>query len=397
MSIDYSNFINKSLLKLAPSGIREFFNIASTIPGVISLGVGEPDFKTPCQASSYAVESIVAGKTQYSPNAGLYELREEISLYLKNRFDISYSPDNEILVTVGASQAIDICLRAIIESGDEVLIPDPGYVSYMPSVVFAGGKAVAVPSYQEDGFKVTASTLEKYISKRTKAMILCYPNNPTGCILSKEELDDIAKVVLKHNLLIISDEIYAELNYSNNRNIAIASHKDLYDRCISINGFSKAFAMTGWRLGYIACNSQLLNQILKIHQYTVMCAPTPSQMAGIKALRDARFDNYSSLENMKQSYNRRRRLMYHSFIDMGLDCINPMGAFYIFPSIRKLKMTSYEFCTQLVRAKKVACVPGTAFGAMGEGNIRCSYATAEDKLITALNLIQEFISERNLL
>ncbi len=391
--MDYTKHLNKAIDKVPPSGIRKFFDVAATIPDVISLGVGEPDFKTPYAVREEAIGLLVQGKTQYSANAGLLSLRKEIAYYLKQRFGISYDPHNEIIVTIGASEAIDLSLRAIINSGDEVLVPEPSYVSYSPNVIFAGGIPKPIVTRAEDGFRLQPKDLEAAITDKTKAIIMPYPNNPTGAIMDEDTLQEIAKIVVKHDLLVISDEIYAELSYADRPHVAVAGHPDLWARCITINGFSKAFAMTGWRIGYLCAPEPLTKTMLKIHQYVIMCAATPSQAAAEYALQCGRKDGYSDITRMKTSYNQRRRLMLDGFRKMGLDCEEPLGAFYLFPSIQRLGISSFDFCTQLLQSKKVACVPGTAFGASGEGYIRVSYATGVEKLMRALELISEFIAE----
>ncbi len=390
--MDYSKYLNSKIVDVPRSGIRKFFDVASTIPGAISLGVGEPDFITPYHIRNEAIVSLVQGKTQYTSNAGNESLRKEIAYYIHSRFGAKYDPKTEIIVTIGASEAIDLALRVLIENGEDVLVPEPSYVSYSPNVVFAGGNPVPIVTDASNGFKLTAQQLENAITPKTRAVILPYPNNPTGAILGKQELEEIAKVIIKHDLIVISDEIYAELNYSNDAHIAVAAIDGMWERTITINGFSKAFAMTGWRIGYVCAPEELISQMLKVHQYTIMCASTQSQVAAEKALKTGRDNDYEDIRLMKESYNQRRRLMVHGFKQIGLDCLEPMGAFYIFPSIKSLGISSDEFCTKLLKEKKVACVPGTAFGASGEGYIRCSYATSEEKLIKALGLIGEFVS-----
>lgn len=392
--MDYAKYLNQAIDAVPPSGIRKFFDVAATIPDCISLGVGEPDFKTPYPVREEAISLLVQGKTQYSANAGLLSLRKEIAHYLQSRFGLIYQAANEIIVTIGASEAIDLSLRAIINAGDEVLVPEPSYVSYSPNVVFAGGVPKPVVTRAEEGFRLNPAELEKAITDKTKAIILPYPNNPTGAILDRDGLNAIAQIVVKHDLLVISDEIYAELSYGEEPHIACASHPDLWDRTITINGFSKAFAMTGWRVGYLCAPEGLVRNMLKIHQYVIMCAATPSQVAAEHALVMGRKDDYTDILRMKNSYNQRRRLMLEGFRKMGLECEEPLGAFYIFPSIKELGLSSFDFCTKLLQEKKVACVPGTAFGDSGEGYIRCSYATSLEKLNKALKLIAEFVEEQ---
>ena len=389
--MNYDRYLNSRIASVPPSGIRRFFDLASSRKDAISLGVGEPDFKTPYLIRDAAINSLVDGETQYTANRGLIELRREISIYLSERYHISYQPDDEILVTIGASEAIDLALRALISDGDEVLVPDPSYVSYAPGVVFAGGTPVPVETKQQDHFRLMPEALEKAVTSRTKLLILPYPNNPTGAIMEKSDLEAVAEVVRKHDLLVISDEIYSELVYDNHSHISFASISEMYDRTVTINGFSKAFAMTGWRVGYACGAPELISVMNKIHQYAIMCAPRQGQVAAVAALRLGRENGYESIVSMRESYNRRRRLMLHAFLEMGLDCFEPFGAFYVFPSIRRTGMSSEEFCSRLLREKNVAAVPGNAFGPSGEGHIRCCYATAIDKINDALNRIADFV------
>ena len=357
--------------------------------------MGEPDFKTPYPIRDAAINSLIDGETQYTANRGLLELRREIALYLSDRYHISYQPEDEILVTIGASEAIDLALRALISDGDEVLVPDPSYVSYAPGVIFAGGVPVPVQTRQEDDFRLKAETLEKKITGKTKLLILPYPNNPTGAIMEQEDLEAIARVVLKHDLLVISDEIYSELVYDNHTHVAFASVQDMFERTITINGFSKSFAMTGWRVGYACGPDEIITVMNKIHQYAIMCAPRQGQVAATAALRIGRENNYESVQIMRESYDRRRRLMVDAFQRMGLECFVPYGAFYVFPSIQRTGMTSEEFCSALLQEKNVAAVPGNAFGASGEGHIRCCYATAVDKINIALERMSDFVSSHS--
>lgn len=377
---------------MPPSGIRRFFDLAASRKDAISLGVGEPDFKTPYLIRDAAINSLIDGETQYTANRGLLELRREIAFYLSSRYQISYQPEDQILVTIGASEAIDLALRALISDGDEVLVPDPSYVSYAPGVVFAGGTPVPVQTKQEDNFILKAETLEKAITKKTKLLILPYPNNPTGAIMEKPDLDAIAEVIARYDLLVISDEIYSELVYDGHKHVSFASVRDMYDRTITINGFSKAFAMTGWRVGYACGSAEIISVMNKIHQYAIMCAPRQGQVAAAAALRLGRENHYESVEVMRESYDRRRRLMVNAFREMGLECFEPYGAFYAFPSIRCTDMTSEEFCSLLLQEKDVAAVPGNAFGESGEGNIRCCYATAIDKINIALERMADFVA-----
>lgn len=393
--MNYERFLNSRIASVPPSGIRRFFDLAASRKDAISLGVGEPDFKTPYPIRDAAINSLVDGETQYTANRGLLELRQEISYYLEHRYQISYRPEDEILVTIGASEAIDLALRALVSDGDEVLVPDPSYVSYAPGVVFAGGCPVPVPTRQEEEFRLKADTLEKAITNKTKLLILPYPNNPTGAIMSRSDLAEIANVVRKHDLLVISDEIYSELTYDNHTHVSFASVGDMYERTITINGFSKAFAMTGWRVGYACGASELISVMNKIHQYGIMCAPRQGQIAAIAALRTGRENGYEAVLSMRESYDRRRRLMVSAFRNMGLDCFEPYGAFYVFPSIRITGMSSEEFCSRLLQEKNVAAVPGNAFGASGEGNIRCCYATAVNRINIALERMADFVAQHS--
>lgn len=393
--MNYERFLNSRIASVPPSGIRRFFDLAASRKDAISLGVGEPDFKTPYPIRDAAINSLVDGETQYTANRGLLELRQEISYYLEHRYQISYRPEDEILVTIGASEAIDLALRALVSDGDEVLVPDPSYVSYAPGVVFAGGCPVPVPTRQEDEFRLKADTLEKAITNKTKLLILPYPNNPTGAIMSRSDLAEIANIVRKHDLLVISDEIYSELTYDNHTHVSFASVGDMYERTITINGFSKAFAMTGWRVGYACGASELISVMNKIHQYGIMCAPRQGQIAAIAALRTGRENGYEAVLSMRESYDRRRRLMVSAFRNMGLDCFEPYGAFYVFPSIRITGMSSEEFCSRLLQEKNVAAVPGNAFGASGEGNIRCCYATAVNRINIALERMADFVAQHS--
>ena len=390
--MNYDRYLNQRISSVPPSGIRRFFDLAASQKDTISLGVGEPDFKTPYIIRDAAINSLVDGETQYTANRGLLELRQEISLYLSERYHLSYRPENEILVTIGASEAIDLALRALVSPGDEVLIPDPSYVSYAPGVVFAGGKPVGVPTRQENDIRLQAEDLESAVNSRTKLLILPYPNNPTGAIMETGDLNRIAEVVRKHDLMVISDEIYSELIYDDHIHVSFASVPDMVSRTVTINGFSKAFAMTGWRVGYACAPSPVIEVMNKIHQYAIMCAPRQGQIAAVAALRTGRETNYESVRTMRDSYDRRRRLMVSAFRDMGLECFEPFGAFYVFPSIRSTGLSSEEFCSRLIREKQVAAVPGTAFGPSGEGHIRCCYATAVDKINLALDRIADFVS-----
>ncbi len=389
----YERFLNPKVVAVPPSGIRRFFDLASTMRDTISLGVGEPDFRTPYHIRNEAINSLIDGETQYTPNRGLLSLRKEISLYLQNRFQLSYDPESEILVTVGASEAIDLALRAMVSPGDEVLVPEPSYVSYSPSVVFAGGTPVGVTTLEEDDFRLKPEHVEAAVTDRTKALILPYPNNPTGGIMEKEDLEALIPVIRKHDLMVISDEIYGELLYDGKKPASFAALDGMWERTLTINGFSKAFAMTGWRVGYACGPKEIIAVMNKIHQYGIMCAPRMGQVAAEEALRLGRENDYEDVITMRESYDRRRRLMVESFRQMGLHCFEPYGAFYVFPSIRTTGLSSEEFCSRLLMEKNVAAVPGNAFGPCGEGNIRCCYATALDKLTVALDRIAGFVRE----
>lgn len=392
MSFDYTRYLNPEVAKVPKSGIRKFFDVAATMPDAISLGVGEPDFVTPYHIRNAAINSLLDGETAYTSNWGLLSLREEIARYLEDRYGLTYAPKNEILVTVGASEGIDLSLRTIINPGDEVLIPEPSYVSYAPSVIFAGGKPVAVPTSEQNGFVLTPEALENAVTPRCKAIIMPYPNNPTGAIIGREMLQRLRNVIVRHDLIVISDEIYSELTYTEQGHVSIAGLPEMRDRTILINGFSKAFAMTGWRMGYLCAPAPLVDVMCKIHQYTILCAPRQGQVAAEEALRQGREDGYADVLRMRESYDQRRRLMVKSFRDMGLSCFEPLGAFYVFPGIQKTGLSSEEFCNRLLKEKKVVTVPGTAFGASGEGHIRCSYATGLSKLTEALSRMADFVA-----
>ncbi|NHM30775.1 aminotransferase [Neobacillus terrae] len=389
MTMNYSSYISESANQLKPSGIRKFFDLAAGMKDVISLGVGEPDFVTPWNVREATILSIEQGFTSYTANPGLLELREEISSYLLNIFGVSYKAENQILVTVGASQALDLSFRAILNQGDEVLIVEPAFVSYAPLVSIAGGKPVPISTSPENGFKVTPEQIEKAITDKTKAILLCSPNNPTGSSLIKKELMEIARIIEDHDLLVVSDEIYAELSYDE-AFTSFASIEGMYERTILINGFSKGFAMTGWRLGFLAAPAELVQVMLKIHQYTIMCAPHMLQHGALEALRNT----YREVENMRNSYRQRRNYMVQSLNKMGLDCHTPGGAFYVFPSIKATGLTSEEFAEELLIQEKVAVVPGNVFGECGEGYIRCSYAASMEQLQESMKRIQRFIKTK---
>lgn len=391
MSFDERSHMNPAIMNVPKSGIRKFFDIVQQMPDAISLGVGEPDFVTPYHIRNAAIDSLLDGETQYTSNWGIQSLRNEIAIYQKNRYSLEYDPKKEILVTVGASEGIDLALRALTCPGDEVLVPEPSYVSYAPGVIFAGGVPVPIRTSAENGFELTPEQLEGAVTPRTKALILPYPNNPTGGIMRREALRLLREVIIRHDIVVISDEVYGELCYGEERRASIAALPDMRERTIVINGFSKAFAMTGWRMGYVCAPAAFCDTMCKIHQYTIMCAPRQGQVAAEQALRQGREDGYADIERMRSSYDQRRRLMVKAFRDMGLSCFEPLGAFYVFPSIERTGLKSEEFCERLLREKKVAAVPGTAFGASGEGHIRCCYATALDKLNEALKRIREFV------
>ena len=390
--MEYERIINRRVADVPPSGIRKFFDIVQKMPGAISLGVGEPDFVTPWSIRDAAIQSIEDGQTQYTSNWGLLSLREKIAAYLRMRYRVTYSPNNEILVTVGASEGIDLAMRALVCPGDEVLIPEPSYVSYAPAVTFAGGTPVPVKTCAADCFALTPDVLRAALTDRTKALILPYPNNPTGGVMTKAQLMEIAQVLEETDVIAVSDEIYSELVYGGHEHTAFASIPGMRERTITLNGFSKAFAMTGWRVGYACAPKELLAPMFKIHQYTMLCASIQGQVAADRALGRAFETGFEDVRTMVRSYDRRRRLMVESLNDMGLSCFEPRGAFYVFPSIASTGLTSEAFCTRLLREQQVACVPGTAFGASGEGHIRCSYATSIDNLSEALKRIRAFVT-----
>ena len=387
--MDYTKLISESISSLAPSGIRKFFDVAAEMKDVISLGVGEPDFVTPWAVREAGIYSLEKGRTHYSANSGLIELRNEICTYLMRKYNLRYNPKTETLVTVGGSEAIDLLIRAIISPGDEVLIPEPCFVCYKPCTVMAGGTPVTIQTEEKDNFKLTAEKLLEKITPKSKLLILPFPNNPTGAVMEKEDLEKIAKVVKEHNLFVLSDEIYGELTYTGNPHIPFATIDDMWERTVTVNGFSKAFAMTGWRLGYACGPEPVIKQMTKIHQYAIMCAPTTSQFAAIEAMKSCDDD----VEYMRTEYDHRRRIMVNGFREMGLSCFEPLGAFYVFPNISSTKLTSEEFATKLLYEKKVAVVPGTAFGESGEGFIRCSYAYSIKNIEKALERIGEFVAE----
>lgn len=384
-------FINEKSKLLKPSGIRKFFDIVRETEGAISLGVGEPDFVTPWKVRSSAITSLQRGYTQYTGNRGIPTLLELISRYLSTRFSLDYDPKH-ILVTVGGSEAIDLALRACVERGDEVLIPDPAYVSYAPLVTMSDGTPVAVECREEDEFKLTPALLEKAITPKAKAIILTYPNNPTGAIMTESELKAIAEVIKKHDLLVLSDEIYAELTYGR-KHTSIASIEGMKERTVYISGFSKAFAMTGWRLGYVCAPTEIDEAMFKIHQYAIMCAPITSQYAAIEALKDGLATGFEAVEEMRDSYDKRRKFVLHSLGEIGLSCFEPKGAFYAFPSIKNTPFTGEGFAENLLREEKVAVVPGSAFGNFGENNVRISYATSMQALDRAFAKMDDFLKK----
>lgn len=381
-------FITERVAKIPPSGIRKFFDIASEMDGIISLGVGEPDFDTPWRIREEGIYSLEKGKTFYTSNSGLKELRDEIHVYMRRKFKLSYDPASEILVTVGGSEGIDLALRALINPGDEVLIPEPSFVAYKPCAVLAGATPVVIPLQEENEFKLTPHQLTSYITEKTKVLILPFPNNPTGSIMTKEELEPLVDIIIENDIFVISDEIYAELTYEKQHH-SIASFEEMKEQCLVINGFSKAFAMTGWRLGFALGPSPLIKAMTKIHQYCIMCTPTTSQYAAVEALKNGDSD----VEEMKTSYNQRRKFMLNSLHRIGLQCFEPRGAFYIFPSIQALGLSSEEFCQRFLFEHKVAVVPGTAFGDSGEGFIRCSYACSMNHLKIAIDEMEKFIEK----
>ena len=386
--IDYSKMLADVPKDIKPSGIRRFFDIANSMEGVISLGVGEPDFKTPRRIRNEGIRTLERGRTGYTANRGLKELLCEISRYVDRKYGIRYNPDGEILVTVGGSEAIDLAVRAIISAGDEVIIPQPSYVCYEPITRLAGGVPVIVETKADNGFKLTAAELSAAITDRTKLLILPYPSNPTGAVMDREDIEALAEVLRDTNIAVISDEIYAELTFGKTH-VSVPSVDGMKERTILVNGFSKAFAMTGWRLGYLCAPKELCSVMTKIHQYAIMCAPTTSQYAAIAALRESDED----VAQMVEEYDRRRRIIVNGFNEIGLECREPFGAFYAFPSIKSTGMTSEEFCEKLLYAKKVAVVPGTAFGDSGEGFIRASYCYSLSHIKEALKRIKEFIDE----
>ena len=389
MSIDLKSLIAPSVANIPPSGIRKFFDIVTQMKDAISLGVGEPDFDTPWNVREAGIQSLESGQTYYTSNSGLKELRSELSTYLNRKYGLSYDADDEILVTVGGSEAIDLLIRAVIGPGDEVLIPEPSFVCYKPCTSLAGGTPIPIVTTAENEFRLTPEQLKEKITDKTKLLILPFPNNPTGGIMFRKDYEAIADVLRGTDILVMSDEIYSELNYSDEPHTSFASIDGMWERTITVNGFSKAFAMTGWRLGYAAGPADIIAAMTKIHQYAIMSAPTTSQYAAIEALRNCDSD----VADMKKEYNYRRQFMLNGFRDMGLDCFEPLGAFYVFPSIQKTGLTSEEFCRKLLEEEKVAVVPGNAFGDSGEGFVRCCYAYSMEHIEEALKRIKKFVEK----
>lgn len=380
------NFLSDTVVNIKPSGIRKFFDIVSEMKDAISLGVGEPDFDTPWHIRDEGIYAFERGKTFYTSNAGLKDLRVEIANYLNRKQGLNYNPNSEILVTVGGSEAIDIGLRAVINPGDEVIIPQPSYVSYEPCALLAGARPVIINLKAENEFRLTPKELLNAITDKTKVLILPFPNNPTGAIMEQDDLEKIAEIIIEKDILVMSDEIYSELTYKD-KHVSIASISGMRERTILINGFSKAYAMTGWRLGYACAPVEIIRQMTKIHQFAIMCAPTISQYAAVEALKNGDED----VENMRKSYNQRRRFLINAFKNMGLECFEPFGAFYVFPCIREFGMTSEEFATRFLQEEKVAVVPGTAFGDCGEGFLRISYAYSLENLKIAIGRLEKFV------
>lgn len=390
MSLDMKALLGKTVQEIKPSGIRKFFDIAAEMDDVISLGVGEPDFVTPWHIRDEGIYSLEKGQTYYTANAGLKELRAEICNYLLRRFDLTYDPLSQVVVTVGGSEAIDLCLRSVLNPGDEVLIPEPSFVCYQPITTLAGGVPVPIVTRAEDDFRLTAEALRAAITPKTKVLVLPFPNNPTGAVMRKNHLAAIAEVLDGTDILVLADEIYAELTYGEERHVSLASIPEMYERTILVSGFSKAYAMTGWRLGYACGHPDLIRAMTKVHQFAIMSAPTTAQYAAIEALKNGDPD----IAEMREEYDRRRLVMVKGFRDMGMDCFEPEGAFYAFPCIKSTGMSSNAFCEALLYDKKVAVVPGTAFGQSGEGFIRCSYAYSIQSIQAALERIEAFVKHR---
>lgn len=392
--MNYERVLCERVRKVPPSGIRRFFDIVSEMNDVISLGVGEPDFTTPWRCSDAAIYSLRTGHTHYTSNRGLKELTRLISEY-EARFGVRYDPATEVMVTVGASEGIDLALRALIEPGDEVLVPDPSYVSYMPCVAFAGGVCVPVKTTAENGFRLTADMLKARITPKTKAVIFPYPNNPTGGVMEPEDMKELAAALDGTDIVVIADEIYAELTYTGRPHVAFASMLGMRERTITLNGFSKAFAMTGWRMGYACAPKEILDVMMRVHQYTIMCAPTAGQYAAVEALKSGLETDFADVKRMVRQYDRRRRVIVDGLRAAGLETHEPLGAFYAFPCVRSIGMTSQEFCVRLLEEERVACVPGDAFGETGEGYVRCSYASSLENITEAVRRIGAFTARHH--
>lgn len=387
--MNYDKYINQRIQSIPPSGIRRFFDIANEMENVISLSIGEPDFQTPWHIRDEGIRSLEKGKTWYTPNRGFAELRDEISAYFDRKFGVKYDSHEQVLVTVGGSEAIDLAFRTLVGKGDEVIIPQPSFVCYEPLAVMAEGTPVIINTKSEDNFRLSPDDLKAAITPKSKLLVLPFPNNPTGAIMEKQDLEEIAKIVIENDLMVLSDEIYSELTYGGNSHTSIASIDNMYERTVVINGFSKSYAMTGWRLGYALGPAPIIDQMTKLHQYGIMSAPTTAQYAAIEALRNGDRD----INKMRDEYDMRRRLVVDSFNEMGLTCFEPLGAFYVFPCIKNTGLTSEEFCTRLIMQKQVAVIPGTAFGKCGEGFVRVSYSYSLKHLKIALERIREFLEE----
>ncbi len=387
--IEYEKLVNSRIKTIKPSGIRRFFDIATEMEDVISLSVGEPDFHTPWHIREEGIQSLEKGRTRYTPNRGFLKLREEIAAFLYRHYGVEYAPESELLVTVGGSEAIDLCLRCLLNPGDEVLIPEPSFVCYVPITQMAGGVAVPIETKPEDGFRLTPEEIEEKITDRTKVLILPYPNNPTGAVMRRADLEAVAQVVERHNLLVLSDEIYAALTYGEEKHVSFASLPGMRERTVLVNGFSKSHSMTGWRLGYAAGPKEILGLMTKLHQFAIMSAPTTSQYAAIEAMKNGDED----IEYMRGQYDMRRRLIVDGLNRMGLRCFKPEGAFYVFPSVKSTGLTSEEFCERLIYSKHVAVIPGDAFGACGEGFVRISYSYSIKHITEALERIEAFLKE----
>ena len=388
--IDYDQILNSSVMSLRPSGIRRFFDIASEMDNVISLSIGEPDFLTPWHVRQEAIRTLEDGKTWYSPNRGFLELRSAVSRFVGMHYHVQYDPDSEVLITVGGSEAIDLALRCLVKPGDEVLIPQPSFVCYEPLTQMAGGVPVIVKTKQEDNFRLTADALRKKITPKTRILILPYPNNPTGAVMHRNDLEAVADVVREYNLMVISDEIYSELTYGDSRHVSFAAIDGMRERTVMINGFSKTFAMTGWRLGYAGAPEPIIRQMTKLHQYGIMSAPTTAQYGAVEALRNGESD----IVEMREQYDMRRRLIVSGLNAIGLSCFEPEGAFYVFPCIKSTGLSSEEFCQELIHQERVAVVPGNAFGDCGEGYVRVSYSYSPKHIMEALSRMEHFVKSR---